>query len=126
MKTEERKAKGLPIDNFSNPAGKPVDAANSKAVDGGDGVKPRNNAGRNNRGGQEKFNAFRELDKLRKGQTANLAPIPDEVAIVGKAIPVSVESLKRRRDDGDGDDRQAKRQQTTEVSHTSFTQRKPS
>lgn len=53
---------------------------------------------------------------MKKGLPVNLAPIPDEVAIVGKAIPVTHDNLKRRRDDDGGDDRAAKKQQMDEVS----------
>lgn len=111
MKTEERKAKGLPVDEERPRTRKEATpSVNGEATD----EKPQRNGGgggyQGRRNGSEKFNAFREMERMRKGFPVNLAPIPDTVAIVGKAMAVSTDSLKRRRDDRDrdGDDKRQK------------------
>jgi lupus La protein len=48
-----------------------------------------------------KFNAFREMDKMKKGQAPALAKIPAEVEVVGKAVAVEGRGQKRDREDGD-------------------------
>lgn len=100
MKTEERKAKGLPVDSIQHSGGAPTKDGDSKPA--------RPQFGNNRPLG--KYNAFIELDKMRKGIPGNLAPIPDEVAVIGKAIPVVQTDLKRRREADDGDHRDYKRQ----------------
>ena len=109
MKTEDRVAKGLPVDS------RPPRATDGEKKEGGGFKGPRKG------GPNDKFNAFRELEKMRKGLTANIAPIPEGVEIVGKAIPVSADSLKRRRDDKD-DESKPPKQQKTEVRRLIYVQ----
>ena len=117
MKTQERKDKCLPVDEHRK-------KREDTSSDNKEGSKPsgNNGGGGSNKGGKrfggpnEKFNAFRELEKIKKGFQANLAPIPDTVAIVGKAVDVSTDTLKRRRDDRDGGEDKPKKVQKTDVS----------
>jgi len=51
----------------------------------------------------QKFNAFREMDKLRKGGVPQLARIPDSVAVVGKPMSGYDKSKKRDREEDEED-----------------------
>lgn len=53
-----------------------------------------------------KFNAFREMAKLEKGQQPSLARIQDGVAVVGKPIEQRHGGVKRERTE-DGDDKRS-------------------
>ena len=56
----------------------------------------------------KKFNAFREMDKLRKGGIPQLAKIPDTVAVIGKPLNFYDERSKKRERDDDERERPAK------------------
>lgn len=62
---------------------------------------------RPDRNAPRKFNAFREMNKIQEGRTGDLAKIPQDVEIVGKAPAVDGGS-KRKREDGDDDRREKK------------------
>lgn len=50
-----------------------------------------------------KFNAFREMEKLKHGGHANLAVIPDGLAVVEGSGAAASSGPKRKREDGDDD-----------------------
>jgi lupus La protein len=62
------------------------------------------NKGGQGRKGLNKFNAFREMAKMKHGQAPQLAKIPSGVDVVGKAVAVDSgreRGVKRGRDDGE-------------------------
>ena len=90
----------------------------------------------NRRGGEKfeknqfqdrKFNAFREMSKIKNGETPDLATIPTGTAVVGKPPIVNrnqpARDHKRSRDD-DGDDRGNAKWAKTEVSNWPRSQRR--
>lgn len=61
----------------------------------------------------QKFNAFREMDKMRKGGTPLLAMIPDTVAVVGKPLNFMTTDKGRKRErTEDGESKPAKAPKT--------------
>jgi lupus La protein len=50
-----------------------------------------------------KFNAFREMDKMKKGFAPDLAKIQDGVAVVGKPVVTAYEGLGKRGREDDGE-----------------------
>lgn len=65
------------------------------------------NKGGQARKGAGKFNAFREMARMKAGQAPALAKIPAEVDIVGK--PVAFDGSKKRSREDDGDDKDGKK-----------------
>jgi lupus La protein len=96
------KAKEKGIDERSLRRGKDAEPTSTTAEDGTSAPRP-------SQPNPKAFNAFREMDKLRKGGVPQLAKIPDTVAVVGKPLngfmgAKDSRDKKRKADDGDGDD----------------------
>lgn len=76
-----------------------------------------------------KFNAFKEMDKLKNGQHPDLALIPDGVAVVGKPLASSQPGARsgdkgsKRERDGDEEEKPAKLAKKDEVSPAAFCNR---
>lgn len=73
--------------------------------------------------GAYRFNAFKEMAKLQKGERPNLAAIPDHVAIVGTPMPLphrgGDKGKKRTREDDDEEGQASKTAKLNEVRQTS-------
>lgn len=59
-----------------------------------------------------RFNAFREMDKIRKGIPPALALIPDSVAVIGKPLHTFVDKSRKRGREESADERPAKAMKT--------------
>lgn len=57
-----------------------------------------------------KWNAFKEMSKIKSGGSPMLARIPDGVKVVGKAPGFQKDNRKRQRDDEDGEEGSAKKE----------------
>jgi hypothetical protein len=68
--------------------------------------KPTAKGKQESRGG--KFNAFREMDKQRKGEKPQFAKIPETVAVVGTPVAVKSDNGRKRDREEDGEGRPAK------------------
>ena len=73
--------------------------------------------GHNNKNSEpRKFNAFREMAKLQKGSTPNLAKIPDTVAVVGTPLTSGGPEKGKKRGREDDEDGNAAKTAKMEVS----------
>ena len=97
--TMKAKAKGIDQKNVSRGPASADHGTPAPGDKGANGSKPPFDKA-------QRFNAFKEMDKLRKGGQPHFAKIPDTVAVIG--TPPSFDREKKRNREADDEERPAK------------------